>query len=267
MNQYGEQHPIHEIHRIKEILQYISFDTLICWDIDNTLLQAKHELGSDQWFVCLMEFASQQLEKYPEAKIWALEIYTEVQHMTQAHLVEDIVVKFIKYFQAIGLPQLIITARSPELKQTTLRQLHDNKLNFSEKELIFCAGQSKAEALKNILPQLPHVKHFIMIDDKVSHVHEIQRMARQINMRYDGFSYRHLDDKVHGFDMRLASTQLRVLFEELPQNARAHINSLELLKMGGFIRELSSFSFFADGRHVVYSPKDEEFDYSRLKAL
>lgn len=267
MHQYGEQHPIHEIHRIKEILEYISFDTLICWDLDNTLLQAKHELGSDQWFVCLMELVSRQLEKHPDAKVWALEIYTQVQHLTQTHVVEDNVVKYIKYFFSIGLPQLIITARSPELKQTTLRQLHDNKLLFSETEIVFCAGQSKAQALKNLLPTLPYVKHFIMVDDKLSHLDDIQKMAKQMVMRYDGFSYRHLDDKVHRFDMKLASTQLRVLYEELPQHAREHIRNLELLQMGGLIKELSSFSYFADGRQIVYSPKDEEFDFNRLKAL
>lgn len=256
-NQYGEYQPIHEIHKVKEILNYISFDTLICWDLDNTLLQAKHELGSDQWFTCMMELVGRQLEKHPDAKAWAIEIYTQVQHLTQAHVVEENVVKYIKFFKDIGLPQLIITARGHDLKATSLRQLHENHLFFNEDQIIFCEGQSKAKALGQILPKLPSVKHFIMVDDKASHVHDIQALARMLATRFNGFSYRHLDARVKQFDMKLASTQLKVLLEELPQQAREYILHLGLLQLAGKPNELSSFSYFSSGRHITYQAKDE----------
>ena len=68
-----------EIHSIREILKHISFDTVVYWDVDNTILQSASELGSDQWFCQLIDLATKQLGNTYAVIKEVIQIYHAVQ--------------------------------------------------------------------------------------------------------------------------------------------------------------------------------------------
>ncbi len=38
---------------MRTILKHVSFDSVLLFDLDNTVIESQSELGSDQWFVQL----------------------------------------------------------------------------------------------------------------------------------------------------------------------------------------------------------------------
>jgi hypothetical protein len=267
LQRYGVDHPVHEIHQIRQVLNHISFDSLVCWDLDNTLLQAKHELGSDQWFNAMISHVLKKMPSEPLAIQWALSVYTHIQHLTQVQPVEPVVIKMIRLMQEIGIPQYIVTARNNELVDTTLRQLQQVGLQFNKNNIIFCSGRNKAECLELFLDVLPrNPRHVVMVDDKASHVHDIKRLAQMKQMRFNGFSYRHLDHKVTHFDMGLANYQLSLIFDVLPHHIQEKIDHLMIMDDQPVSKIKQPFTFFMRGAEVSYGASDE-IEESSLSSL
>ena len=268
LQHYGEEHPVHEIHQIREILNHISFDTIVCWDLDNTLLQAKHELGSDQWFNAIIRHVLTKMSALPLAMEWAISVYTHVQHLTQVEPVESVVIKLIRLMHEIGIPQYIVTARGAELGDTTLRQLQHVGIEFNPNHIIFCSGKNKAEYLQSRLAFSPeYPRHVVMVDDKASHVHDIKRMAQNKRIRFSGFSYRHLDEKVSQFDMAQANYQLGLIYEELPSHIQNYIDTLNIIDGQPSPLTKKPFSFFVRGAEVGHGLHDASDELSIISNL
>jgi hypothetical protein len=263
LQHYGVEHPVHEIQQIREILNHISFDTVVCWDLDNTLLQAKHELGSDQWFNALIRHILPKIPVSPLAIEWAISVYTHVQHLTQVQPVESVVIKLIRLMHQIGIPQYIVTARGAELGVTTLRQLQQVGIEFNPDHIIFCSGKNKAECLEVCLNSLPeYPRHVVMVDDKASHVHDIKLLAQNKRIRFSGFSYRHLDDKVSQFDMGQANYQLGLIYDELPPHIQKYIDTLAIMDGHPLPTIKQPFSFFVRGTEIGYGSHEALDDFS-----
>ncbi len=220
---------VQEIHSIRDILKAISYDTTVIWDLDNTMQEAIHELGSDQWFRAMISLACDQIPDSNEACTLVCAVYHEVQHKTYTQAVEQVVVKINQFLRASGIHQEAITARSDFLKATTFRQLGENGIHFHEDEITFCGGKNKGEMYRlKLLNSRERPKHIIMIDDSLKHVQDMANAAREFGIPFTGFHYRHLDQKVSTLDMDNANYQLALIKHALPEETQTHIARLSL---------------------------------------
>jgi hypothetical protein len=236
---------IQDIHHIRDFLPRVRFNSLILWDLDNTLIRSTHELGSDSWFTHMMTHVIQKTKNDPRACRMAIDIYNHVQHHTKTTCTEPDIIKIIHRLRIIGIPQLIITARGKELKDTTLSQLKDNFLDFSAKEIIFCSGQNKGECLEQVLKKRQmRPKHILMIDDKKSHLEHIKETASKFGIAYHGFHYRYLEPLLAGFNMHAACYQLSLLHPSLPVKIQEHIIKLALIPSP--VQQIHPLGLFSD---------------------
>ena len=234
-----------EIHEVREILKHISFDTIVFWDLDNTVLQSKYHLGSDQWFCQLLSLAIQQLGHSNEVINQVIAIYHSVQERILSIPVEHATLKIIFLLHEIGIPQGVVTARGQFLRDATMRQLDEIGIFFRPENMIFCDGNSKAERLRlHIKSSHDRYKHFVMVDDKASHLNGMQELANRIGLRFHGFSYRYLDEKVNAFDMRYANVQFHALKRFLPPETQALITQMNLIQPQEEIQDLENFDFY-----------------------
>lgn len=122
MERKGKDRNIQHIPKIRGILSGIDYDSIIVWDLDNTILQSRYELGSDQWYGALLGIAQAQLG--PKFCLDVLnKTYNEVQSLVDVQKVEHDTIKLINYFHQMGISQWLVTARNTGLYETTQRQL------------------------------------------------------------------------------------------------------------------------------------------------
>jgi hypothetical protein len=251
MQDFAEKSTIKEIYHIRDILNSIHYNSWVIWDLDNTIIQARHELGSDMWFTVLM---AETIRRYNHDAVFvrlALELYNYVQHLTHTEPAELNVVNIINRLHEIGIPQMIVTSRSEALRHTTLRQLRENGIHFDSNMILFCNGQNKGQHLERFLIRTKHVpSHFIMIDDKAPHLVHMQELAQKYQITFQGFAYRHLDTKVKAFDINKAHHQLMMLKRHFPEELQEGAELLSVLeKPASLVRLDKTFTYFFAGKY------------------
>lgn len=88
---------IHEILNINQLKSFIEEDTLILFDIDNTIMEPIQELCTDQWFCSQRKVYEEQGMILSEALEKALEEWISVLHVTKVRPVENHVSTFIVF--------------------------------------------------------------------------------------------------------------------------------------------------------------------------
>ncbi len=189
---------IQESSHIEDVLPFTDApDFLGGFDIDNTLIQSAEALGSDQWFMKLLEFAyDNSPSKETEALVIAI-YHALHQYHTTVELVETVTAPMIKKLQAKNTPLIGLTARGRELSDTTVNQLKsvdiEFKLNKTPKSsfgltvkgvenaalyhhgIIFCGGSSKGDCLQAFFEAIDwQPANVVMIDDKLKHLKAIE---------------------------------------------------------------------------------------------
>lgn len=247
-------HSIQQTHYVREILKYTRFNSLLLFDLDNTLIEAKTALGSDQWFTKLYYEASCTIDNRALAFEMTIAIYHAIQDFIKAQQVEQVSIDLIKAFQDIGLPVIAITARDINMEETTLRQLQDNHLDFTKggsfytfkhvlgtpenslntaffsNGILYCDGKNKGKCLDAFLNNNAiHPRHIIMIDDKLKHLEHVGEIAGTKNIDFHGFRYGFLDSKVQSLDWHETKIQLTLIKEKLHVNVHPYLEALNLL--------------------------------------
>lgn len=240
---------IHVSKDIRDILKKCSFDTFVAIDLDNTTIESTKELGSDQWFVKLIEYACKIVLDKEDAIRSVIAIYHAVQHHTSVKPVEPAVVKIITVLQDIGIPVLAVTARGTAILAPTMLQLSENGIDFSKKwgeenftlavkskskpmfcnGILFCDGSDKTICLEAFWRRRPQsIRHLLMIDDKEVHLLPMQSLADRRGIRFDGLRYAYLDEKVANMDMEAATRQLLQIIHLLSDEAQEAIEKLSI---------------------------------------
>lgn len=250
MGNKGIAREIKSISNMRNMLSGISYDSVIVWDLDNTILQSRHELGSDQWFGVLLAIAKSQLGVNFKFQLMQ-NLYNQVQSLVDIDVIEHDTIKIIKYLHRIGVPQWLVTARNLELREVTLRQLEKCHIYFDAQCMIFCDGQDKGMCLENTFARLGYeVPHLVMIDDKPYNVESLRQAAIRMNSRFNGFIYEFLHEKVRAFDVGHAHFQLSLIVHLLNKSAqdfiksldlswkKEHVNANDILRFANFVIEL-----------------------------
>lgn len=216
------------------ILTYLNEDdlhrnTIIIIDIDNTIAHPHGTIGSEEWFMHLVNQKLNEGLSIKAALEEVLPLYFAVHHSIWMQPVEAVTPVIIKYLQQSGVIVIAVTARSLEIRERTFEQLDAIGVDFSHAPLwheeilsdsdliyhykdgiLFCAGNDKGKVLKAILDHINHTPtKVIAIDDKEKHLHAIKKIFEP-HVEFIGIRYGHLDEKVAQFDPIIAEQELEI---------------------------------------------------------
>lgn len=220
---YGELVEVSSFDKIKE---YLVPETLVILDIDNTLIMPIQELGSNQWFYHRLEWYELQGKTASDALELALAEWEAVQNITKVMAVEpntaEIVDNLQNHHMVMGL-----TTRGLALATRTLFQLRDVGIDLSlsapikedvpllnpqailfRKGILFTSGTHKGKALLKLLDTFDfQPKRVVFINDKATHLREVEVACKEKNIPFTGLRYGYLDENVKGFRSDIARVQ------------------------------------------------------------
>ena len=219
----------HEIYTLKEIANFLPTNksTLVVFDIDNTLLQPKTDLGSVQWFCHQhQEFVALGLTSAEAAK-QILPLFFHINHTIDLIPIESTLVDDITHIKNNCERTLCLTARPLPLAERTLQQLQKNALCFHVPELdefvfnlnsvslykqgcLFCGLNCKGDVLLAFLKAINyHPDVIIFIDDKEANLEAIETAAKQRNIPCVCLRYAGCDERVRNYDKEKTEQELQ----------------------------------------------------------
>lgn len=216
-----------EIHNIDEMAKHVEDETLLVFDIDNTIMEPAQTLGSDQWFYHRIDEYQEKGYSSQEALEMALAEWMAVQNVTKVKRVEPAVADLIEAFQKEGRPLIGLTTRGLGLATRTIEQLETLDIDLSKtspiqgdhffenkggvlfrKGILFTAGTNKGTAFFKLLEKAGHsVKKILFVNDKASHLREVERACKRKKVEFLGLRYGFLDQKIKSMRKDLAKIQ------------------------------------------------------------
>lgn len=224
---------IYETSRFSDILSYVSPETLVLLDIDDTLLLPKQTLGTDVWFIHRLNENVKLGLSLGDALYKALHEWIGIRHLTDVVIVEEGTDKVVREMQDNGIMVMGLTTQDMSLVHITPRQLlslgidlsrtspsdHDCYLVASHKLLnnqgvllrhgiLFTSGTKKGESLLNILNHLSlKPKHVVFINDKLTHLKDVEEDLERNGIKFTGLRYGIGDSRVANFRADIADIQ------------------------------------------------------------
>jgi hypothetical protein len=200
-------------------------NVLIVFDIDNTLLKAKQPLGSDQWFEWQAEAIKQNST---EAAFRTFDELLNAQadffQLSSMSLTEGEIPQMVRALKGMGNSIVLLTSRSPNLRNVTERELLRNNLWFADKTLgpglpydfieapfknkvsfmngiFMTAGHHKGEALAYLIKKARrNFKAILFIDDHERHTKRVYETFSSLNgPEIVTFRYGKEDEAVQAF--------------------------------------------------------------------
>ena len=241
---------IHETSYFKEVIDHLSEGDLLLLDIDDTLLITKQMLGCDEWFQYKYKQYKQEGLSPEEALKKALNQWIAIRKLTDMELVEPQTDDHIQDLQEKGFQVMGLTTQSHMLSERTnehLKQvsIHLQKTAPSQKDhyfvqegrgvlyrhgILFTAGTHKGQALIDLLEILElRPKKIVFINDKESHLKEVEVLVEQYGIPFVGLRYAYSDEKKSAFCPKIAEIQFtHSSFDQILSDAQAR-DLLELL--------------------------------------
>jgi len=177
---------VFEIFQIKDIEKHIDENTLLVFDLDNTLITSHSYYGSVMWEDELAEKLQKEGISKETAIDKASDIWQEVQPKIKMKLIEkyssELIAKWKTTCSVIGL-----TARGHDIKELTSDSLKLNNITFSSFDafllelyhegILFCSYlKTKSELLSIFINEAlreKKPKKIIMVDDKKYNLDDI----------------------------------------------------------------------------------------------
>ncbi len=192
---------IYEIYQILEIEEHIEKNTLIAFDLDNTLITTKTYYGSVNWEDDLKDKFKKEGLTYEEALDKVGDMWDLAQDKVELKLIEkesDLLInKWKKTSPIVGL-----TARPYELKDLTHNFLKSNNIIFSSFDdndmddfhegILYCSSNLKSSFLSQFINKLStqaKPKQLIIIDDKKHNLEDILSSPLKEDFKIKCFHY------------------------------------------------------------------------------
>lgn len=210
-----------------EVINHLSPNTMIFCDLDNTLIEASQQFGSVQWGDIYRRQLIESGESPEKAEEIVNNLWLQMLSIITMRLVDAEAPGIIQKIQQNGHVVLGLTARYPEEAQYTHPQLDqvgiyfDNR--FSDREfffhapvlyengILFCGTNKKSEVLIAFLKQLNlFPQKIIFIDDKLSHVQDLEHALAPLNIDYVGIRFSKADKRIEEYDHKIVDIQLEL---------------------------------------------------------
>ena len=211
---------------MSDISEAITGDTLLIYDLDNTVYEPVGNYGSDQWFFYLNSVYQRNGFSAEDSEEKALELWNRTQYLIKVKPVESSTPQLIREQQSQGIKVIAMTARTQETADITLGQLrsigvsfehssiYDNTLQIKQNSndwlrsdvmlhrgvLFVGEKNAKGAVLLLMLEKLKYrPKNVVFVDDRLRHIIGVETALESIGVPYKGFRYGGADAKVKAF--------------------------------------------------------------------
>lgn len=242
-----------EIAHFQEMIPHASAETLIIFDIDDTLLIPAQMLGCDEWFSTQMQSHINEGMTAQDALEKSLAEWEAVRHLTQMELVEEGIDRVVQELQQNGYPAIGLTTQGLALATRTVQHLHKHNLDLTvtsplkadhyflirghgvlfRNGILFTAGTHKGEAFLKWLKASGFTpKKIIFVNDKELPLRELEEAAQQLQIEYVGLRYTYCDQKKITFRKEIADYQFsHSTFTHILSDREAELQLLLLQKL------------------------------------
>lgn len=219
---------------ITHLLTHIDEKSLVIFDLDNTLIEPKQLLGSDQWVGYKINHLIASGIDPQEAVEQVVTCWFSVLSYSEMVMVDPRAHEVLSTLHEQGIGSIGLTKRDPLSCALTLGQLEKLGVQFQpthplenthlfndsglyQEGVIFVSRTAdKGNSLIAYLNHLPnHPQSIIVIDDKLSHLKSLEEAAATLGIRFVGIRYSALDEKINNFDPQVAEIELKQFHESL----------------------------------------------------
>lgn len=217
-----------ESDRLAIVMDYIEEDTLVIFDIDNTLARPAQELSSDEWFCHLVNSRMAEGHDYITSIYYTLPTAYYAQFNVPLQTTEIDAELLTTHLIHQKIPTMALTTRSLFVSERTLEQLEDINIHFltphvSQEDLVlpmhhpcfyknsilFGGNNDKGEVLTTFFHWMNYYpKKVIFIDDKMKYLVAVEKALKHYNIEFVGIRYSGCDELVQTFDPAKAEHQL-----------------------------------------------------------
>jgi len=211
---------IREIMRMEDILEHIDANTLVVLDLDNTVYEPEDNDGSDQDYYYLVKRFQEIDHLSPlDAHLKAGAIWNKMQYKIKTKPVEAIIPELIA---SLGTKVIALTARDPEIKDITRKQLLDMGIDFRKKapwtedltlningrDALYTDGilfQGEGNNKGDVLVEFLHTigmkfDTILFVDDRIKNTINVENALNLLPIKHIEFRYGATDEKVRLFN-------------------------------------------------------------------
>lgn len=213
------QAKITEVSSMKEALSTVDKDTVVFFDLDNTVIMPAQTLGGEEWF-------DYMVKKLPIEK--AIKEWNDVQAITESVPVEKEAPELISNIQKLGAKTMGLTGRDYTISALTQKQLQSIGINFAphalttkiitipgngisrhENGVIFVGPKNnKGKVLATFLETLKiYPKKIVFVDNKRHHLENVEKSLEKKKINYLGCRHGAADQKIAAFNEEIANIQ------------------------------------------------------------
>lgn len=217
-----------EVKNFKEITNYVQPNTLVLLDIDDTLLIPVQTLGTDVWFLSRLQQHQQKEKDRSLALDRALAEWEAIRHLTNVKIVEAGTDALIKDMQEKQVTIMGLTTQGLALATRTIVQLKSLSIDLSKTApsnqdcyfingphgvlyrhgVLFTSGTAKGEALIKLLDAIDyHPKKIVFINDKKTHLNDVEKSVELKNIHFIGLRYSYSDERIANYSQKIADIQ------------------------------------------------------------
>lgn len=235
-----------EVSELASVFSSVDKNTLLVFDLDNTIIMPAQTLGGEEWYDYLVEKYRQEYadQKEPEAETKAIDRavldWNAVHETTAVVPVKEEIPPLIARQQEKGAITVGLTARSLELSGATRRQLLSVGIDFNkaaalqkspalqelkdngefDNGVLFAGKNTKGEVLLEFLriTKLQPGK-IIFVDNKRHHLENVEKALADMPTDYTGCRYGATDAKIAAFNKDIAAVQYRYFKKILSDKA------------------------------------------------
>jgi len=222
-----ENRRIVESNKIKDLLEYVTKDTLVVFDIDNTLVENEQEYGGYAWSLEVTKRWKEKGLKPRDALIRSYKTFAQVQDYASYKPVEQDTAFVLKSLQEKQIKTMVLTMRSFNFAPITFKHLLSVNMDFSKDPVwdqgiifggmagftkgILYAGPEvqKGELLVSFFEKIKYKpKHVLFIDDAAYHVESVSKCLVNENIPNVCIRYGATDERSQKFDPAVADKKL-----------------------------------------------------------
>ena len=211
-----------QIASFHDLCAYITPDTMIVLDIDNTVMVPHEYEGSDMWFVASMKEHLDAGKHYTHALDIVLPEYARLQKTMTVRAVEPVIPDFITKWQDAGHTVVGLTNRGNPVIQDTHNLVRSLAIDFSltapessfgdefligekpvvyESGIIFCTTADKGRSLVEFLRLTGIPQKIICVDDTLAKIVSVEKALTELqaelpDLEFHCFHYTHLHEYI-----------------------------------------------------------------------
>lgn len=215
---------------IESVLENISTpETLVIFDVDNTLVTPGRELGSDAWISWMARQQMEQGKNATDAIKNLFALFSHVHDHIDVYPVEQKTSSVLQALKGQAINTITLTGRPHFMVDRTNTQLNMLGYEFNIPEVlgrkqtiamsypvgigngIICSGiNDKGCTVDQVFQHIGYTmpRSIIFVDDKKSCIESVGQTCSKYGIDYIGIRYGHLDAKISRFSESQAQQQL-----------------------------------------------------------